>query len=683
MAEDPQRYLVVADATSGWLEGAARQLRHGTVQVLLPAAADGVLRGAPEEWELLSVSEVADQDRLREEFLRFLQDWPSRPVLDGRSFDEVFRHVGGYSVWWTDPGIERNVDAGLFAELQILWALDHAIQQRQPSRIFIHTKSAAFATVLVSRCQRAQLPYEMLNGSARPRSSTWDGRTQWLLRNLRQLTLYPVKVGIRAIAARVLAKTDISHSGRDDRPAIVFTSQFSRCARVTPDGVDVWFWKALSDQLRALLPRVRCCHSTRLGREIPGYRAVSFFYHTAWPLLRKIENAVPVRERYAALGWWAQAVPRQLSALRRYAHLEAQPGFRASFSFAGADVSALYVPRVRAAVAGIAEWAQTVGATVKSLEAVGNVRAMVLYEEMYRPGMINIAAARALGIPTVGVQHGMIMPAHLIYTLPAGQVRGAPIPEYFAATSPYVKEVMSVCGAYPAERIWVTGSPRFDELIKNPPDRRQARERLGLPHDKRVILITTQTAAWFAAAVKSVFEVAATRPEWFVCVKVHPKTRGVSSDGYRSLAQQVGAGNVLCFDDQFDDLLASCDVLISASSTTILEATLLGRRTICVNFSGAPDRYPYVDDGASIAARSHSEVEQALETALSTGGSDHIEDERRRFLHRHAGPSATGGAGALLAARILDVACPDEPGREANAPLPGSDANLVSAGLRT
>lgn len=674
-------YLVVADAASGWLERGRGQLPDENVLILLPAAADLGL-DTPDGWELLSVSEVADQERLRGEFLRFVQEWPSRAVLKHRTFDDLFRHLDGYSVWWTGPGIARNVDAGHFADLQILWALDHVIRERPPSKVLIYTNSAALAAALVSRSERAQVPYEVLDGSARPRPSPWDGRWRWLFRSLRQLMMQPVKVSIRVIAARLYAKTDISAGKPVTDPAIVFTSQFSRCVDVSQESVSVWFWQALSDQIRALIPRVRCCHLPRLGREIPGYRAVSFFYHTAWPLLRKMQNTVPPRERYAASGWWLRSVPRQLAALWRYSQIERQPSFRASFSFAGADISALYVPRVREAISGISEWAQTVGATVRSLRAVGNVRAMVLYEEMYRPGMINIAAAGALGIPTVGVQHGMIMPAHLMYTLPPGQVRGAPIPGYFAATSEYAKEVMSVHGAYPAERIWITGSPRFDELIKNPPDRRRARERLRLPLDKQVILITTQTAAWFPSAVQSVFEGAAEHAQWIVCVKVHPKTRGVSTEGYRRLAQQVGASNVLCFDDQFDDLLASCDVLISASSTTILEATLLGRRTICVNFSGAPDRYPYVQDGASLPARSPQEVEQALDTVLSRRDVDHLEDERRRFLQRHAGPSATGGAGAALASKILDLACPDETGYEAGALQRGCRADLTSAGVK-
>jgi CDP-glycerol glycerophosphotransferase (TagB/SpsB family) len=284
------------------------------------------------------------------------------------------------------------------------------------------------------------------------------------------------------------------------------------------------------------------------------------------------------------------------------------------------------------------------------------VRAMLVFEEMYRPGMLNIAAARALGIPTIGVQHGTINPTHMMYTLPPGQVSGAPIPDYFAAYSEYAQEVMTVYGAYPRERIWVTGSPRFDELVNNPPDRQQARTRLDLPADKQIILVTTQTAAWFSAAVKALFAAARTRNDVIVCVKVHPKANAHSTEFYRSLAQQVGATNVIYFDDRFGDLLAACDVLVSGSSTTVLEATLLGRRTICVNFSGVADRYPYVEDGASVPARSAREMETALDAVLSSETREQLEAARQRFLKRHAGPSATGEAGMVLARNIVELA---------------------------
>jgi hypothetical protein len=654
-----QSYLLVADLAEGWLDSARRQVKSPNVRVLLSAVPEGDFGDLPPGWELLRLSALVDQDRLREDFLQFLDDWPRRIIDNGRSFDDVFRHPAGYSVWWTGPGIERNVDAGVYPALHTLWAADQAIRAVAPDRVFLYTKRKEFATILASRCERARLPLEILEGSTQPGESPWEGRSAWLARSLGQLPLHPAKTLLRALAARLFARTAPQPEPISNGPAIVFTSQFSRCVRFDGERWSVWFWQALCDRMTSLAPRVRCRHIFRLAREFPGYRAVSFYYHTAWPLLRKIDHAAPAKERYVAFGSWLWSISTQLAALWRYSRLETQPAFRESFAFAGADISSLYVPRLREAIAGIAEWAQTVGSIVRSLREVSEVRAMVLYEELYRPGTANIAAARALGIPTIGVQHGMIMPNHLIYMLPRGQVRGGAIPDFFAATSEYAKEVICRYGAYPADRIWITGSPRFDDLVNSPPDRDDARERLGLAKDWQVVLVTTQTADWFPLAVKAVFEAAKSRERIVVCVKVHPKTRGLSSDGYRALAQQVGATNVQCFDDQFDDLLAACNVLVSASSTTILEATLLGRRTICVNFSGEPDRFPYVQDGASLPARSPQEVGKVLNAVLTPGRDEHLEAERERFLRRHAGPSAAGAAGLTLATEILRLACPD------------------------
>jgi hypothetical protein len=649
------RYLVVADGAVNRLD-MCRQIAVGDVHVLCPSGADDGDGALPREWTLIRPSEVGEQTQLREEFLRFLNDWPERPVCGPHSFENLFRQADGYSVWWTGPGIERNTDSVRFAELQMVWAFDRTLQSLDVSKVYISVRSVALASVLVSRCEGGRVAYEFVEGSARPSRDPWAGRASWLVGAIRRLVAHPARVVLAALVARLTAMSGLSAGGQRDRPGIIFTSQFARCVQVTGDDVSVWFWQRLCERINALAPQTRCCHILRLGREMPGYRAVSFFYHTAWPLFRRIECAVAPRECFPALGDWFQSVPRQLVALWRYWRLETQASFRESFSFAGADVSPYFVSRLRDAVAGISDWAQTTGSIRRSIESVGDVRAMLVFEEMYRPGMMNIAAARSLGIPTIGVQHGMIMPGHLVYTLPPGQVRGGPIPDYFAATSAYAKDVLTRHGAYPAHRVWVTGSPRFDGLVLDPPNRQAARTRLGLSQDCLVILVTTQTAAWFPNAVRAIFESVADRPHCVVCVKTHPKRAGLSPDAYRSLAREVGATNILCFDDRFDDLLAACDVLVSGWSTTILEAMLLGRRTICVNFSGQPDGYPYVEEGASVGARSPSDVRRALGEVLSGQRLDQLEAHRKRFLERHAGPSAAGRAGLTMAAQVLEVA---------------------------
>jgi UDP-N-acetylglucosamine 2-epimerase len=265
--------------------------------------------------------------------------------------------------------------------------------------------------------------------------------------------------------------------------------------------------------------------------------------------------------------------------------------------------------------------------------------------------MLDVAAAQKLGIPTIGVQHGTIFPMHLVYTLPPGQIEGAPTPDYFAAYGDYAKETLSTEGSYPAHRVWVTGSPRFDRLVSDPPDQAAARRRLGLPDDKRVVLVATQFYPWFGRAVRAVFAAVRGRTDCMVCLKTHPVDLPLSV--YGRIAEELGLGDVRLFEDRFDELLAACDVLIGASSTTVFEALLLGRRAICVNFSDESDRYAYVADGGALGATTAGEICNALDQVLDRRNEAKLEEGRQRFLKRHAGPSAQGCAAATLAEALL------------------------------
>ncbi|OHB69074.1 MAG: hypothetical protein A2V70_11610 [Planctomycetes bacterium RBG_13_63_9] len=152
--------------------------------------------------------------------------------------------------------------------------------------------------------------------------------------------------------------------------------------------------------------------------------------------------------------------------------------------------------------------------------------------------------------------------------------------------------------------------------------------------------MTMQRYPWFQEAAKVIFEVAKDMKDCVVCLKVHPID--VPLDVYRRIAQRLGATNVRFFEEQFGELLAACDVLIGGSSTTVLEAILMGRRTICINFTDEPDRYPYVADGGSLGARSAGQLRAALDKVFSPEAQEELEAGRRAFLERHAAPSADG-----------------------------------------
>ena len=121
------------------------------------------------------------------------------------------------------------------------------------------------------------------------------------------------------------------------------------------------------------------------------------------------------------------------------------------------------------------------------------------------------------------------------------------------------------------------------------------------------------------------------------------------------LAAEAGATNVRFFSDCFNELLAACDVLISGSSTVVLEAILLGRRTICINFSTEPDRYPYASEGGSLGAKTGEELAAALDAVLDPQRAQELTADRMRFLARHVGPSAEGQAAAVFVRTVLDA----------------------------
>ena len=463
-----------------------------------------------------------------------------------------------------------------------------------------------------------------------------------------------IRAPVVALCARVLARTTPQPSGAAE-PSVVFTWRNAAYWRIEGTEVTVWFWRTVCEALARLAPHVRRRFLVRSWSHVPGRRGPAGLYHGAWRSLRHLDGALPISQAHPAYGVWLTALPAQLRDLWRYVQVERTPGFQESFRFAGADLAPLYVRRLREAVASTARWGQAVASVASSLRAGGNVQAVVVAEELYPTAMVDIAAAHSLDLPVLGVQHATIFPGHLVYTLPAGQVDGAPTPDAFAAYSEFARETLCRHGAYPEERVRVTGATRLDHLSTRPPDRAAARQRLRVDRSARVVLIPTQTAVWFPAAVRVVMEALRTRSDCLICIKIHPKRAAMPADAYRRLAVECGADNVQVHEEGFDEWLAACDVLVAASSTTVLEAILLGRTTICVNFSGEPAWYPYAEDGGSLPGRTPEELRTALVRALDHPDEVGRELDRDGFLRRHAGPTADGQASASLARVLLEL----------------------------
>ncbi len=605
----------------------------------------------PTGWSIVNPSDFAEASELRQEFFGFLDAWPDRAGRDGRSFNELFTVGDGYSLWWTTVAADRQATRGVVKYFRYAALVDRAVARWKPDSILLFTKDPLFATLLRSRAQHSGTAVQSLQGCADPVVSTVKTGREWLLRSFWHALASPFQRLAFALRCRwALRHADLFQ--RSARPTVVFASTWPRHLAVRNGQFSRIYWDEIATALDAVEPPLVQAYLPRKVEEIVDAGSS----RAGLDAIKRVRAPLLIWERFFPLRGAFSRIARQIDLLWRFTRLAQRTEFHESFRYANTNLAPVLLPDLKTGVARAIDWSFKAAQVGAALRAAGDVKVVLVSEEMYQPAMPTLSAAKALGIPSVGVQHGTIMPTHFMYALPRGHVQHAPVPDYFCAYGEYATEVLSVHGCYPPDRVWITGAARLDPLVTRLPDQSAARAALELPADARIVVLATQTFPWFVSAMRAVLECMREHPEALLCLKRNPSIHAMPLTQIEAMAADLGVRNVRGFEAHTELLLAACSVWISASSTTILEATLIGRPTICLNFSGQPDRYPDVEEGVSMSARGVGELKTALAHVLSPAGADPCEKRRLAFLKRHLGPTIDGCAAATLARRVAGLA---------------------------
>lgn len=599
----------------------------------------------PTDWNYLTLSDLGSQGELRRDYLQYLEAIPEKPIRKSDTLNRLFRRRDGYSLWWTDVGVRRSPTQGMFLKIKAVWMVTRAIAKTGPGDVVIHTANPRDAAILFS----ASKPVPNVHfspDSALPAPLPMVEIQRWFTESVSYLRQF---IRHRIQRYRAMEKP-YPETQPERKPIVVMSTLHPRHVHLEADVPVAWYWDHLTAVMSAEIPSVAIRYLMDL--EVPDAWPLKFDFQYLLkdaPKLASNSTLVP-RWRGQANRWvWLKARWHQSRMLRRYYRLEGQPRFRSIFRFLDVDLSPEWIVELRHSISMAIWWESEVDAATSILRGCGDVRVVLVNQEFELPGMILIAACRRLGIKTVGVQHGTYSPLHTIYPPPKEQTRSSPVPDFLAVYGQFSKEVVSCDEHYPADRIWICAGSRFDSLVNHPADRQACRVRLGLPADQFLILITTQAYPWFRDAVQSIL---ATAPEdCLVCIKKFNN----EAASYEDMIRESGREHARIFVDHFEDLLGACDVLISGSSTTILEATLAGKLTVCLNFTTEPDYYPYVEDGVSLGVRRPEEMGPVLKHLRSFQPDENWHGRRMRFLERHLGPAATGKAAAVFTAHLREI----------------------------
>ena len=221
-------------------------------------------------------------------------------------------------------------------------------------------------------------------------------------------------------------------------------------------------------------------------------------------------------------------------------------------------------------------------------------------------------AAKANGIPTLGVQHGAIFDHHIgyLYT-PDDQIRKVPV-DYTLVWGEMTRKVLLEKGNFSPESVIALGQPRTDVVAKISKLSRQ--ELLNNEADQRYwVAFASQPLANVPvreAVNHAVFAAAALCPEVTLVLKRHPNDPPETY--FNQIAEKEGCSNYKILNIDLYLVLAASDLVVTNSSTVGQEGLYFGKPLVIIDPS-AEDLADYIKDGVAVQAVTPQDLAQWIE----------------------------------------------------------------------
>ncbi len=258
-------------------------------------------------------------------------------------------------------------------------------------------------------------------------------------------------------------------------------------------------------------------------------------------------------------------------------------------------------------------------------------------------GRAMTATAKARGVPTTWVQHGLLLdePAMIHYDYDSLLIWGE-----------NDRRRLHQSGAKGS--IHVVGAPHYDRLVK------QVREAAAEPKPSRkqavvnVLYLASRTGgsvvtrATAERLLRTVMQVVARIPHAMLTIKLHP------GDHTGMVQHVVGDSKFVKVVQQgtSQEQILQCDIAIVTSSTTGLEVCVVQRPLISLTFEGMTEGVDYAGYGAALCVQTEHELEDALNRLLNVVHAEELRAGQRRLVDDML-DGATGHACQKAASEIL------------------------------
>lgn len=318
----------------------------------------------------------------------------------------------------------------------------------------------------------------------------------------------------------------------------------------------------------------------------------------------------------------------------------------------------------------------TIFETAKHIMEIENPDAVIVCGEFVVFERAIMAAAKLKGIPVLSVQHGIYSPYFIHYNyLPQdiGPNREAtapysPVADKFAVYGQQDKDNFVQRGRIRESDIIVSGQPRYDILARADKifNREKTFKKLNLDLGKKLVtwmsLSQSFTPQENERNRKAVYNAIKPLKDVQLVIKLHPSEDQKAAQYRKDKSFKptiVGGWGTLTF-----ELLNASDVVITHYCSTAIEAIILNKPVIVIDFSGKLTWVPYVECGAAIGVHREEDLASIIERML-------YDEEARQKLaeiqRRHACESGflqNGQASQIVADLVTQMAKESKPTKE-------------------
>jgi UDP-N-acetylglucosamine 2-epimerase len=202
----------------------------------------------------------------------------------------------------------------------------------------------------------------------------------------------------------------------------------------------------------------------------------------------------------------------------------------------------------------------------------------------------------------------------------------------------FIRDLLINCGI-DESRVVVTGRPTYDALIRAEESfkKEQICKKFGLDPTRKIVVYATENLLpWETQPlVYALCTIMKKLSDVQFVIKVHPSEPSLSL--YERVSKDVGVQCLITRDANIYEILFVCDLMITGFSTAALDAMILDKPVVTMNFTGLEDPIPFAESGAAIGVYRKEETEQAIRDGLyDEAVRERLAKDREKFVFEQA-----------------------------------------------